>query len=386
MSANPSTTPAAPPAPSVNLDIGKDLTSLDDAALAADLGLSAPEGADTQDPNATASAEDEIIQSARELAGSPDEGEAETEADATPEPETPNAETEPAQEPADQKSDKQSDKPAPVAQFEVSDKDGELEVPELFLSFTADGGKEFSKVPLDKVVRLAQQGIYNHRLQQEVQSVRETQQRLSQAEEHIQQVQALADQRLALAERLLTDPDFFDRAAQEYEAYNAPDAQLERLRAENEALKQGRATPQQQPQDDGPQWFDQTVMPTVDAITKATPLVTGQELLGQFMLVTSPLMVNGKIPAQARGRVAEILANELAPWAQQIQEARAQEQADRAKAAKAADRAKVNATVVKRQLARATKPAGKAAPDVPRGKPATNADDAANEILSGLFA
>ena len=377
----PSTTTAAPaasPAPAIDLAAGKDLTSLDDAALAADLGLVAPEGAADEAADVSSVEDDIVSQSAKAVAGTPDEAASdEPDADDTTEPETPNAETQTADQPAD--------KPAPVAQFTVFDSDGELEVPELFLNFTADGGKEFTKVPLDKVVRLAQQGVYNHRLQQEVQSVRETQQRLSQAEDRAAQIQALADQRLALAERLLTDPDFFDRAAQEYEAYNAPDAQLERLRAENEALKQGRAHPSQQPQDDGPQWFDQTVMPTVDAITKATPLVTGQELLGQFMLVTSPLLVNGKIPPQARDRVAAMIANELAPWAQQLQEMRAQDQTQRSKAAKAADRAKVNATVVKRQLARATKPAGKPARDVPRGRPATNADDAANDILAGLF-
>jgi hypothetical protein len=376
---NPSTTPA--PA-SVNLDTGKDLTSLDDASLLSELGYDpAPEGAADASEQTSAQLEDEVIKSVVPVGEGASEDEPESPPAVEPEPEVaPPAAAAPNAAPPEKQL---------AAQFTVFDNEAELEIPsDFFVSFKADSGKEFEKVPLDKVVRLAQQGVYNHRLQTEVQEARETQNRLSAMQAELSEKDAAHQRTIALAERLLQDPEFFDQALAEYEAYNAPDAQLARLKAENEALKSQAQAPAKPASDatDAQQFFDTKAVPVFQSIITQFPAVSAEELLGRFMLLTGPLQVNGKVPKTRFADVERILVNEITPWAQSLHEERAAVVAERTKAAKAAEKAKVAAATSKRQLSRVIKPAGRAAPDVATRKPAGNADDEANNLLADIFA
>jgi hypothetical protein len=375
MSATPSTTPT----PAVDLSAGKDLTALDDSALLSELGFDpAPEGAGAE-PTAD-DAEADILGSVTELASEDREAPDPAPVVDTPEPEAPTAEAAPAPE-----TPNESAKPL-AAQFAVFDDEGELEIPDLKLTFTADGGKEFKQVPLDKVVRLAQQGVYNHRLQTEVQEARETQVRLEQERSRITEIEAARDRAIALAERLLTDETFFESALTEYQAYNAPDAVIARQRAEIEALRNAKSQPAQTSESDqAKQFFDTKAAPVIQSIASQFSTVTGEELIGKFMLLTAPLQVNGRVPVQRLADVERIIVNELAPWAQHLHEDRTAEQARRAKAVKDAERAKLAAATQKRQLARAIKPAGRASPDVaPRRPSAGTADDEAAALIADI--
>jgi hypothetical protein len=375
MSATPSTTPT----PAVDLSAGKDLTALDDSALLSELGFDpAPEGAGAE-PTAD-DAEADILGSVTELASEDREAPDPAPVVDTPESEAPTAEAAPAPE-----TPNESAKPL-AAQFAVFDDEGELEIPDLKLTFTADGGKEFKQVPLDKVVRLAQQGVYNHRLQTEVQEARETQVRLEQERSRITEIEAARDRAIALAERLLTDETFFESALTEYQAYNAPDAVIARQRAEIEALRNAKSQPAQTSESDqAKQFFDTKAAPVIQSIASQFSTVTGEELIGKFMLLTAPLQVNGRVPVQRLADVERIIVNELAPWAQHLHEDRAAEQARRAKAVKDAERAKLAAATQKRQLARAIKPAGRASPDVaPRRPSAGTADDEAAALIADI--
>lgn len=379
----PNTTPAAPaapatPAPSpINLDAGKDLTTLDDASLLSELGFeAAPDEAASPEPTPQ-ELDDAVVNSVVPDATASDDQP--TDEAATPnEPAAPAAAAPTPDTPAAEKQ--------LAAKFTVEDGEGELEIPDLLLTFEADGGKRFEKVSLDKVVRLAQQGIYNHRLQTEVTQAREAQTRLSQAEAALETERQATQRAWSLAERLLTDQDFFDKTLAEYQDYNAPEAVIARQREEIESLRNRPAphagpTAEQQSQ----QWFEQTAIPAIGAIVQQSPAVTQQELLGQFMVLTAPLMVNGKIPPARFDDVSRLLQNELAPWAADLQEQRASQETARQAAAAAAEKAKLAAVNSKRQLARVIKPAGRAAPDAPKPRTARDADDAASLVLSEVF-
>ena len=57
-----------------------------------------------------------------------------------------------------------------ATQFTLRDKDGELEVPDLIIEFNANG--KTRREPLDKVVRMAQFGVYNEEREQTVQQTK----------------------------------------------------------------------------------------------------------------------------------------------------------------------------------------------------------------------
>src|ERR1041384_159916 len=94
-------------------------------------------------------------------------------------------------------------KPEPkVYDFKISDKEGELEVPEdLTFTFTANG-KVRENVPLTNVLKLAQMGYYNHEREQALKSVEG---KAELAQQEAAQLKAVLDDSLARMKRALAE-------------------------------------------------------------------------------------------------------------------------------------------------------------------------------------
>lgn len=280
-----------------------------------------------------------------------------------------------------------------ATQFTLMDPEGgELAVPDLTIRFTANG-KERAE-PLDRVVKFAQMGIYNH----------DREQRFSAIEQQAQQVYAEAEAAKARAaqmeqavERLLADPNAYLQAQQAWEQANTPEAQAERYRQEAERARQEAESVRMAQV--GRQFFEGELAPTVDALTNALPSVSADELAAKLVLLVEPYRVNGMVPPNRYQAVREAVVRELVPWAKYLHDARTAEReaaaqpvkAEAAKAKAEAEAARIKAQQAKRLVGKATKPVGRAAPDVPAKKPLGETvddrmEDAVQSALAGVFA
>jgi hypothetical protein len=241
-----------------------------------------------------------------------------------------------------------------VTEFGIKIADGTpvTEMPEIKLSFKS-GGKDYTDVPLDKVVRLAQTGVYNEQLQQDMIQFRRDKE---QATQYIRSLEQSNTQWAQFYEQLLVDDNFRAQAQQQYLKENSPEMQLQRQRAQIEQERQNMAAQQQYSQAE--QYVQQRIGPTVEAIGKANPRLTDEEVLGKFGMLTSHLLVNGIVPYDRLYDVMAIVEQGLKPWAEQVQSDReSQAQASTAKERRRVTAAQVEASKAKRNLARATSPA-----------------------------
>ncbi len=242
----------------------------------------------------------------------------------------------------------------PVTEFAIKIADGTpvTEMPELKLSFKS-GGKDYTDVPLDKVVRLAQTGVYNEQVQQDMIQFRRDREQTGQ---YIHSLEQQNQQWVQFYEQLLVDDNFRQQAQQQYLRENSPEMQLQRQRAQMEQERQTMAAQQQFSQAE--QYVSQRIGPTVQAIGAANPRLTDEEILGKFGMLTSHLLVNGIVPYDRLYDVMAIVEQGLKPWAEQVQSDReAQAQASTAKERRRVTAAQVEASKAKRNLARATSPA-----------------------------
>jgi hypothetical protein len=244
----------------------------------------------------------------------------------------------------------------PLTKFKLSDKEGELEAPELFFDFKADG-KDYEKVPLEKVVAFAQMGIYNERRQRETM---ETQQRASQLEAQMQEFQARERETDAAIERLFSDPLYFERAKELYLAQHSPESRASRAEQELQQHREQQAREREDQQIGS--FTSQVLSPTVEALKQQNPLVSEAELVGQFSLLTAPLLVRGRVPPDRLHNVQTLVEHDLATWARTLQVER-EGSKKRETASQTATKTQLAAT--KRQLARAVAPRGQAAPPAP---------------------
>jgi hypothetical protein len=226
------------------------------------------------------------------------------------------------------------------------------EMPELKLSFKA-AGKDLTDVPLDKVVKLAQMGVYNEQQQQDFTQFR---QEKEQAIQYIRSLEGQIQQWSQFHEAVLLDDKFRAEAQQQYLRENSPEMQVQRQRQQIEQERQNLAAQQQYQQSE--QYVTTRIAPTVEAVQKANPRVTAEEVLGKFSMLTSGLLVNGIIPPDRLYDVMALAENALRPWAEQLQSEReSQAQATTAKARRQVTAAQVQAMKHKRALAAITSPA-----------------------------
>lgn len=260
-------------------------------------------------------------------------------------------------------------------------------IPDLTVTWTGPGGKVRTE-PLDKLTRLASDGIHQEQREQRYRSVeQEAVQAKAKAEEldaALRQADAYIDAILADEGRYLAEKDTWDRR-------NTPEARAQQLQQELEQERNSREMDRIAQQ--GQRYFDTTLTPALDTIAKALPMVTPEELAARMSLEVSRLQGRrGYVLPEQYEDVNRFLVEELAPWAKQLNESRAERFQPKTEAktepkapppaATPATDPKVEAQKQKNQVAKQTKPVGKAAPDsAPKKRVPLNADEAMDDAV-----
>lgn len=264
-----------------------------------------------------------------------------------------------------------------ATEFTVSSEDGEIEVPDLNITYKV-AGKDVTD-PIDVVVRKAQQGGYNEALQQEVHQLRST---VPQLEQHARSVEQENNQLMTAVKGMLEDPN---RYLAEYEAYqqqNTPESQLrasqERLRVIEQERANERINAQSAP-------VRQAVVLKIDTAANQHPEVPFEEIFGRFNILTAPYVVQGQIPPDRLHQVAQLVDAQLLPWVEETAKTRRQAipQAITTATKPLADKAstaQAQASAAKRQVTRALRPQGSASPSSPKPAVYTTASDIMKDI------
>jgi hypothetical protein len=273
----------------------------------------------------------------------------------------------------------EAEAPKPITQFKVFDEGGELELPAIEIEFK--GAKKVQKLPLDKVVRLAQSGAYNEELHQEVQEARRVVPQLQQTTEQLRAELAQLQQE---RQRFLLDDAYLLEQREQFERMNTPEERIRQLESRLAQYESGSAVEQEL--STARSFVAQELAPTFSNLLAQYPDVTPEEVFGRFMLTTAPLQRGGKIAPEHYPKVASLLADDIGPWMAQLQEHRSTGRAQFQKDATAQVRQKQEElTQAKRALARRYKPTG-AVPGsaaVSTKAPAT-AKDAVNDIIASV--
>jgi hypothetical protein len=240
----------------------------------------------------------------------------------------------------------------PNVQYEIRDAEGEALQPPEGLSFTfkADGGKVFENIPLPHVIQLAQRGIYNQRVHDEVQEFRAA----------VPEIRAtLADYETTITslqqqvERLLGDDEYLFEQREALERANTPEARLERAERalrERDAAAEGQSTQQAISS-----YVDEQIAPQFETIlAQHGEHVSWEEVWGKYDQMLMPFKRNGIVPPEKIGIMGHVLVNELIPWVEATVEKR-QSKAQAATATKASDAARILAAegAAKRKAAEA---------------------------------
>jgi hypothetical protein len=242
-----------------------------------------------------------------------------------------------------------------VTEFAIKIADGTpvSEMPEIKLSFPS-GGKQYTDMTLDRVVRLAQTGIYNEQQQQDFAQFR---QEKEQAVQYIRSLEEQNQQWARFHEQILLDDNFRTQAQQQYLRENSPEMQLQRQRAQIEQERQQMQEAQKW--ESAKNYVEHRIAPVVEKIANDNPLITHQEILGQSAMIYNqiPRDQYGAIPYDRLFDVMAMVENVLKPWAEQLQSERAgKQEASTAQERRRVTAAQVEAMKAKRALARATSP------------------------------
>lgn len=249
-----------------------------------------------------------------------------------------------------------------ATEFKIADEVGELDVEDtssrLKISFKADD-QDLKDVPLDKVVRYAQRGVYQERLHQEAQQART---QAAQLEQQTQQLQNVVQEYEQFFERAMTDDQFVLASRKNYAQRNSPEERARRAEAELQQMKQGHQLTQEQQQSRA--IIERDIYPVFnEAVEAVKDTVPFEEAFGRFNGLILPYLVNGRVPPSRLPEVARRVQQELVPWMESTHEsrlaARSQQTQQRDSATKAAQQ---QATLLKRQLARAVAPSPAAPP------------------------
>lgn len=288
-----------------------------------------------------------------------------------------------------------------ATKFVVRDHEGELEVPDLTIEFTANG--KTRSEPLDKVVRLAERGVYNEEREQQVLASRsETQRVQSENQQLLAHVQRLA----AEHQRVLSSDEAYLEARARFEQENTPQARMERMQAEREAEQQAQIIGQAI--DLSNTYFQSSVAPAVEQIAGKFSTVSPDEIGARLILLTNHLRVqlpNGEtfIPPGNHQAVNRAILQEIIPWAAALHDDRdkatagqRQEQERRQKEANdKAEKARIEAQRARNNLGRQARTgrSGNASGtgnantrETPKPKPINSVDDAIDSALDATFA
>lgn len=246
-----------------------------------------------------------------------------------------------------------------ATEFQVFDDEGELEIPDIKITFKANG-QEREQVPLDKIVRWAQIGVSRDEREPELLGLR---QRTSEQAQSIDELQAIIQQYEGYLPQLFENPNFYDQAAQAWAEQNSPAQRAARAEAQ---LRQQQDDMRMQHEDAQLAQYVQTnLSPLVDNLVAENPAVSFEEVMGRFSILTAPLLVRGRIPPQSLPQVEHLIRSELSDWVLHQQETRSTETKKQAAKVEAA---KTQTALAKRQIARRTAPPGASAPAQPGKK------------------
>ena len=267
-------------------------------------------------------------------------------------------------------------KRAPLTKYSVVDDAGQpVELPSVKLTFK-DNGKDVS-YDVEKVVSLAQMNSHNAR---QVQSLGET---LAERDQRLQQYESLAAQYEREVGRMFTDPAVYEEARQTWLAANSPEKRAERAEArlasiESERSSQGEAGRVAE-------FTSGTIMPAIQQLAQQYDSVTEEDILGRFALAVPAFQVNGKVPLANLPKLQHFVETELAQWAEQVHDRRAQAiNAAKADAAKVTEQEKATSQALKRQVGKVLAPVSGNAQS-PQAKPTTikKAADVLNDPMFG---
>lgn len=263
--------------------------------------------------------------------------------------------------------------------FLAKDAEGDaLDTSDVNITFTADGKER--TLPLDRVVRLAQTGFYNEKLQSEVKDYRaEKADLIAQSEE----LEEIAAQRTALVRKLLEDDDFLLAQRERYLAANSPDKRAERAEAKLREVQQEREMQRFEVQRE--EFVTQEFYPKLQAIVKQYPNLSEEEVWGRFNIAASHLSDRGGVIPPKNWRAAlKVIDDDIGPWAAQRHESRLEApKKERAQLKAEARRAQEKATEAKRKLTKNLRPTGVSpTTSVQKRKPIVSADDAVDDIIA----
>lgn len=242
--------------------------------------------------------------------------------------------------------------------FKLLDDSGELEIPEVTIEFEANGKPR--REPLDKVVKFAQWGVYNHEREQHL--VAEKQQ-IETQKVHYQQIESRARAMEQERERLLSDPDYLVSQLKQYEQDNTPEARLTR---EREAIEQERQQFQvQQAVQQANAFFENEVVPATETIMKAMPTISAEEIGAKLVLLSERFKVQtplGRyVTAESFPHLKRAILTDVLPWAEALHEQRTHERQSAMSAAKQeTEKAKQDAQAAQVAAQKKTNMVGKA--------------------------
>ena len=288
-----------------------------------------------------------------------------------------------------------------ATKFTIADASGEIEVPDLTITFKANGRERTESI--DKVVRFAEMGVYNAERQAQFDTIQRNSDHVAQQNDSL--VGTIQQQRQFIDQLLSDDATYLQERAN-HEAQNTPEAKAQRAEAERDFANAARA---------GESFYLQHVSPGIEQITQALPEVTRDELEARVLLINQRYLIqtpHGTIfHPNAHGQIAQSIVREIVPWAQHLHAERAADKP--APAQHGAGKPPVKAPVtpqngtppaesaqvrklqaenqqLRNQGTRAQRPPRTTGPapmrDVPKPKPITNVEDAASAALDETFA
>lgn len=261
-------------------------------------------------------------------------------------------------------------------------------LPDMTITYTTPGGKTRTD-PLDKVVRLAADGIYSEQREQRFRSI---EQQALQAQQELEAYKQELAQQNAYLEQLMTDENRYLNEKDVWDRMNTPEMRLQREREQLEAQRQQMEL--QRIASTGEQYFTQTLTPALDMIASAVPAVEPEELVAKVTLYVKQLEGRkGYLTPDQYNYVNQFLIEEVAPWAQSLNESRQEKWGKRSTpaTAPAATPAETKAASVQTQKAKATvakamKPVGRGAAPAPKSRPApTNVDDIMEDAVQSAI-
>lgn len=284
----------------------------------------------------------------------------------------------------------------PMVQMTV--KVGETEIsglPDLTVTYMTPGGKMRTD-PIDKVARLAADGIYS---EQREQRFRQIEQQNAEAQEMLEQYRQRLDEREMYLEQLLADETRYVNEKDAWDRQNTPEMRLERERQQLETQRQQMEMARIAQA--GEQYFTNTLTPALESIADAVPTIEPEELVAKVSLYVRSLEGRrGYLTPDQYQQVSQYLVDEVAPWAKALHERRAEKWAPKedavakAKEAEAAKAAAAKATVqsqkAKAQVAKAAKPVGQRTAVAPKSRPAPSSiddlmDDAVQSAIDSVL-